>query len=167
MVSWKSRESSALHSAALALLTLALFVTLLQSIHIRCQQVSINLSKLFSWELTTVLICFFPSVPLKRHLLCEGSKPSTEPFLGRDLVQPSYFFRVMYMLSDNWHFWKSLFSLVRNCSLFEALFLSCDTGSNPSASCHFLFRLLEQPRFPCSHSFLPSCYPSLCYSINL
>lgn len=40
-------------------------------------------------QLTTVLIFFFPSVALNRHLLSEGSKPSTEPFLGMGLVRPS------------------------------------------------------------------------------
>lgn len=68
-----------------------------------------------SFELTTVLIFFFPSVALRRHLLSAGSKVSTWPLRGTGFVRPSYFFSVMKTLPEVLHFWKSLVSSVRNC----------------------------------------------------
>lgn len=41
------------------------------------------------WSLTTVLIFFFPSVALRRHLLSAGSKLSTWPLRGTGFVRPS------------------------------------------------------------------------------
>lgn len=40
-------------------------------------------------SLTTVLIFFFPSVALRRHLLSAGSKLSTWPLRGTGFVRPS------------------------------------------------------------------------------
>lgn len=96
-------------SQSRAKISYSLSQSAIQSKHISGFQLSVNLFLKFhlkygalnqkplepliflTWKLslTTVLIFFFPSVALRRHLLSAGSKLSTWPLRGTGFVRPS------------------------------------------------------------------------------